>query len=193
VAAKKAVGREVSDLSCPAIGAMALPPSVRGSITLMILEPPMPSPVDPDLVLLRQAIALAEDAVRAGNHPFGAVARLADGRIVTALNTVGSDRDATRHAEMNLIHDCARAGLSLVGATMYASTEPCVMCAGGLYWAGVTRLVYGCSTVRLAAYAGGSLAVPCRTVLREGRRPIEICGPLLEAEAEAPHAGFWKH
>jgi tRNA(Arg) A34 adenosine deaminase TadA len=84
----------------------------------------------------------------------------------------------------------------LADCTMYASAEPCAMCAGSAYWAGVGRVVYGLSERDLGILIGPhpenlTMNLPCRVVLGSGQRPIEVVGPLLEAESRAVHEGFW--
>ena len=81
-------------------------------------------------------------------------------------------------------------------ATLYASTEPCSMCAGAAYWTGIGRVVYGMSNQRLFEFTGDtpgrtSFALPCRDILTHGSRPVTVVGPLLEDEAARSHAGFW--
>jgi tRNA(Arg) A34 adenosine deaminase TadA len=70
------------------------------------------------------------------------------------------------------------------------------MCAGAIYWAGITRVVFGLSEAGLAQMTGTdpenpTLDLPARTVLGAGQRAIEVIGPLLVEEAAAVHAGFW--
>ena len=82
-------------------------------------------------------------------------------------------------------------------ATLYSSAEPCAMCAGAIYWAGIGRLVYGLSEHRLRIVTGDhpenpTLDLPCREVFESGQRVTEVLGPLLEDEAEALHEGVWK-
>ena len=113
--------------------------------------------------------------------------------IARARNSVVFERDATAHAEMNALR--AIAGTSperLALATLYASTEPCVMCSGAIYWAGIGRVVYGCSAEALAHLAGERLVVPCRTIFVRSARPIDVIGPLLEDEATTVHHSFWR-
>ena len=64
----------------------------------------------------------------------------------------------------------------LAGCTLYSSAEPCAMCSGAIYWAGIGRLVYGQSEKDLKAATGAheenpTLDLPCRDRLR--RRPAE--------------------
>lgn len=140
---------------------------------------------------LRHAIDLAQQARKRGNHPFGAIIVLPDGAVIAAENTVVTGADCTCHAEVNAIRSGLRGRANLDHGTMYASTEPCAMCAGAIDWAGLSRIVFACSAVKLGEFTGGSLLVPCRDVLAKGRRSIEVIGPALEDVAAKVHEGFW--
>jgi tRNA(Arg) A34 adenosine deaminase TadA len=143
---------------------------------------------------LRRAFALAHRARAHGNHPFGAVLVIDGAVICEAENAVITNRDRSEHAELRLVRlaeqrvDAAK----LHRATVYASTEPCVMCAGALYWTGIARVVFGFSAIELGALAGPGLLIPCREVLARGARPVEVIGPLLADAARLPHQGFWR-
>ena len=152
---------------------------------------------DEDLV--RLTLEIARQARAAGNHPFGAILVGPDGAVLLqAGNAHGDAGDRTGHAERLLM---TRASLAytaafLAGCTMVASAEPCAMCAGSAYWAGVGRVVYGLSERDLGNLIGPhpenlTMNLPCRVVLGAGQRPIEVVGPLLEAESRAVHDGFW--
>ena len=154
-----------------------------------------------DAHYLRLALDVARQARAAGNHPFGAILVGSDGAILLqAGNAHGDAGDRTGHAERVLM---TRASLAypaefLAGCTMYASAEPCAMCAGAAYWAGVGRIVYGLSERDLRQLIGPhpenlTLDLPCRVVLNAGQRPVEVVGPLLEPEARAVHEGFWDY
>ncbi len=106
--------------------------------------------------------------------------------------------DSTAHAERLLCTAaCTSYGSDVLRhATLYSSAEPCAMCAGALYWAGIGRLVYGLSETRLRGLTGNhpenpTLDLPCRTVFEAGQRPVEVVGPLLEDEAASLHIGVW--
>lgn len=144
---------------------------------------------------LRRALELSHEAVARGDRPFGAVLADPGGRaLLEASNTQLTSGDLTGHAELNLVREAAaRLGpSSLEGATVYASGEPCAMCAGALYWSGVVRLVYALGAEAIYALTGDppdALRLGCREVLARGGRPVEVVGPLLESEAAAAFRG----
>lgn len=142
---------------------------------------------------LRRAIALAGDARGRGNHPFGAILVIDGAEAACAENTVLTERDPTAHAEMNLLRSLAGRfdAAALARAVLYASTEPCAMCSGGIYWIGIQSVVYGCSAGTLGALAGASLVIPCEAIFSRGKRAVQVLGPLLEDEAIVVHRGFW--
>jgi tRNA(Arg) A34 adenosine deaminase TadA len=158
------------------------------------------SAAERDEFFLRRSFDVARRALTHGNHPFGAI--LVDRKhtvLLEAENGYMPSHDGTAHAE-RLLATKACTTLSpdiLKDATLYSSAEPCAMCAGAIYWAGIGRLVYGLSEHRLRAVTGNhpenpTLDLPCRAVLASGQRPTEVVGPLLEDEAEALHEGVWK-
>jgi tRNA(Arg) A34 adenosine deaminase TadA len=151
------------------------------------------------LALLRRAIALAAESREAGQHPFGALLADAEGRILMeAGNGFHPHGDGTAHAERLL---ATRACVELppesrATATLYSSAEPCAMCSGAIYWAGIGRVVYGLSEARLKAMIGPNpenltMDLPCRQVFAAGQRLIAVEGPMLEDEAAVAHRGFW--
>ena len=143
---------------------------------------------------IRQAIDLARQARDGGNHPFGALLVL-DGQIVlTAKNSIAVDRDPTAHAETNLVAAAIRqlSRDELQRAILYTSCEPCTMCVGKMYWAGLRAVVYGLSSEELARLAGRDFLIPCRELFQRATESITVIGPLLEDEARAVHAGYWR-
>ena len=147
---------------------------------------------------LRQAIALAARARQNGNHPFGSIVVAPDGRVIEGLNTVVTESDPTGHAETNVVRLAARI-LScdeLRASTLYTSTEPCAMCAGAIYWAGIPRVVYALGEDALRAMVPAqdgepTMDLPCREVFARGGRRVDVAGPALVEEAAAVHDGFW--
>jgi len=137
---------------------------------------------------------LARSALAKGNHPFGALLVI-DGKVVlTAENTVNSDGDVTKHAELNLVSIASRKFDSemLNSSILYTSTEPCAMCTGAIFWAGISTIVFGCSAAKLGEIASGSFVVPSSELLKFGNRKVEVIGPIREEEGAEIHRNFWK-
>ena len=149
---------------------------------------------------LRVAINVARHSREHGNHPFGAILVDASGKpLLAAENSVITQKDATAHAEMNLMrgatwkYDTA----TLKGSTLYASGEPCPMCAGAIVWGNIRRVVYGMGMDAMYEMFGApddipSLKMYSRTVFESAPYPIEVIGPALEEEARVVHEGFWQ-
>lgn len=148
---------------------------------------------------LRLSFNIAKRARGNGNHPFGAVLVSGLGQVLLEVeNRFMPDRDMTAHAERLLATQASKqfAATVLSNCAIYSSAEPCAMCAGAIYWAGIGRVVYGLSERRLKAITGAhaenpTLDLPCRTVFAAGQRRVDVIGPLLEDEAAAIHADAW--
>jgi len=155
---------------------------------------------EPDGRYLRQAIAWSRTARERGNRPFGAVVVAEDGRLLAeAYCNTSETGDCTGHAETNAVRQLGprvdRAVLAQ--ATLYSSAEPCVMCAGAIFWSGIGRLVFGIDAVRLRVFRGEraeqrDAELSCRDVFAASPHRIDCIGPALIDEASAPHVGFWK-
>ena len=153
-----------------------------------------------DATYLRQAIALSRTARQRGNRPFGSVIVAPDGTVLGAgWNSNGESGDCTAHAEVQAIREaCQRHDrTALEQATLYASGEPCVMCAGAIFWANIRRVVYGIDDQRLRVFRGERLdqrdvELSCRDVFRAAPFAVECTGPSLVDEASQPHVGAWK-
>src|SRR5690349_18456446 len=153
-----------------------------------------------DEEFLRRSFEVARRSLVNGNHPFGAI--LVDENrnvLIESENGYLPAHDKTAHAERLLATQACRTlepGV-LLKATLYSSAEPCAMCAGAIYWAGIGRVVYGLSEHRLRALTGNhpenpTLDLPCREVFSRGQRPTAVIGPLLEEEAASVHDGVWE-
>lgn len=156
-------------------------------------------PADPaatgrDHDLLRRAYEIARSAGKNGNHPFGALLAR-DGEILAeAENDVVVSRDVTRHAETYLVSLAARRldPAALAASTLYTSTEPCLMCAGAIHWAGIRRVVYGASNVGMVRVLGETWhGIPVREALQRLGSGAEVVGPVLEAEGLRIHRECW--
>jgi len=156
--------------------------------------------VDADVVHLERSFEVAAAAREHGNNPFGALLVDAAGDVVVeAENTVLTTRDVTAHAELNLVREAfGRFDPAELGTmTLYASTEPCAMCAGAIFWSGIGRVVFALSSATFSSMVpdpGGAwtLEIPCRDVFARGGRATDVRGPLVEDRARAVHDGFWQ-
>lgn len=99
---------------------------------------------------LREALELAREAERGGEVPVGAVVVVGGHVLGRGRNSSIALSDPTAHAEILALREAAAAtgNYRLEHATMYATLEPCVMCAGALVAARITRLVFGARDLR---------------------------------------------
>lgn len=140
---------------------------------------------------MRRAFELARQAKARGNAPFGAVLVAADGRsLAEGENTATSAKDPTGHAELNLLRGLfARVdAATLPGACLYASGEPCPMCAAAIAWAAIGRVVYSVPSTRfgvlLSGRPGPSFTLRAHEVLASASLDVKVDGGLLQDEGE---------
>ena len=100
-----------------------------------------------DIFYMNKAIAEAKIAFEKDEVPVGAVIVSNDKVIARAHNLTEMLNDVTAHAEMQAITSAANylGGKYLKDCTLYVTLEPCQMCAGAMYWAQLSRLVFGAS------------------------------------------------
>ncbi|TAN12132.1 MAG: nucleoside deaminase [Chitinophagaceae bacterium] len=98
-----------------------------------------------DEKFMQQAILEAEKAVQADEVPVGAIIVLKDRIIARGYNQTEILNDCTAHAEMIALTSAFNflGSKYLPDATLYVTIEPCLMCAGALYWSKIGRIVYG--------------------------------------------------
>jgi tRNA(Arg) A34 adenosine deaminase TadA len=153
-----------------------------------------------DKTLLRLAFGVARKAREGGDHPFGSILSDSKGQVLmeqgNGFSSEGGDR--TAHAERLLASRAAKAYdvEFLSTCTLYTSAEPCAMCSGAIYWAGIGRVVFGQTEKDLKIQTGDheenpTLDLPCHIVFEAGQRPTEIVGPLLADEAAILQDEFW--
>jgi len=106
-----------------------------------------------DELWMEEALRCAQRALEAGEVPVGAVV-VCDGRIVgRGWNRNIAASDPTAHAEIIALRDAgATVGNHRLGdCELFATIEPCVMCAGALVHARIRRLVYGADDPKAGA------------------------------------------
>ncbi len=153
-----------------------------------------------DETLLRLAFEVARKARDGGDHPFGSILADSEGNVLmeqgNGYTSEGGDR--TAHAERLLASSAAKKYdvAFLATCTLYTSAEPCAMCSGAIYWAGIGRVVFGQTEKDLKIQTGDheenpTLDLPCHVVFSAGQRRTEIVGPLLANEAAKLQEEFW--
>ncbi len=103
--------------------------------------------------LMREALAMAQQARLANEVPVGAVV-VSNGEIIgRGFNAPISKNDPSAHAEIQALRDAAaRIGnYRLSDCTLYVTLEPCPMCAGAIMQARITRLIYGAADPKAGA------------------------------------------
>lgn len=154
-----------------------------------------------DIKNLKRCIEVSRQSRADGNTPFGALLADAEGNILFEQPNVEiTEKKCTGHAETQVAE---RASMMyskdfLASCTLYTTAEPCAMCAGAIYWAGIGRVVYGMTEKDLLSHTGSdpqnpTFDLPCREVFARGQKNIEVAGPfpeLVEEIAEV-HQGFW--
>ncbi len=143
-----------------------------------------------DETFMRLALAEARKALAAGEVPVGAVV-VRDGAVVaSAHNGPVGLRDPSAHAEILALRRAAAAegNYRLAGATLYVTIEPCLMCAGALIHARVSRLVFG------AADPKGGAVVSLYRALEDARlnHRVEVEGGVLAAECAEILSRFFR-
>ena len=98
-----------------------------------------------DEYFMKQALLEAEKAKEKGEVPVGAVVVVNNQIIARAHNLTEQLNDVTAHAEIQAVTAAADflGAKYLTGCTMYVTVEPCVMCAGDLYWSQIDKIVFG--------------------------------------------------
>lgn len=141
--------------------------------------------------LMRLALSLAQENVRRGGGPFGAVIARGGEVIATGVNRVTAAHDPTAHAEVQAIRAAAaRLGThDLSGCEIYASCEPCPMCLGAIYWARLSRLYYA-ATKDDAARAGFDDSLIYHELSLDAAARSLPSARLLPDEADGPFAAW---
>jgi tRNA(adenine34) deaminase len=148
---------------------------------------------------MREALAMAREAETAGEVPVGAVVAIGSEILGRGRNSAVGLHDPTAHAEILALRAAAAAigNYRLENATVYATLEPCAMCAGALVAARVERLVFGARDLRFGGVRSkfriaDSAVLNHRVEVVEGVLAVE-CVELLQRFFERRRLDLRRH
>lgn len=139
---------------------------------------------DRDIELLRRCVEIAEEALDAGDEPFGSLLADGEGRILREDRNRVAGGDRTQHPEFALARWAANnmTPEARANATVYTSGEHCPMCAAAHGWVGLGRIVYASSSAQLVSWLRdlGLRAPPVNAL------PIKEIAPQVIVEGPVP-------
>jgi tRNA(adenine34) deaminase len=122
-----------------------------------------------DEYFMQKALQEAQTAYDKGEVPIGAVIVVQNQIIARSHNLTEQLTDVTAHAEMQCITAAANfiGGKYLKGCTIYITLEPCVMCAGALYWSQIDKVVFGASEPK-RGFRSTNIGLHPKTIIESG-------------------------
>ena len=146
--------------------------------------------MDNDEKFMRIALKEAEKALRKDEVPIGAVIVLEGSVIAKAHNRPVSTSDPCAHAEILVMRRAGKTigNYRLSGAALYVTVEPCIMCAGAIVHARISRLVFGARDPK-----NGGVSSLYR-ILNDGRlnHSVEVKRGVLEEQCASILSGFFR-
>ncbi|HCF30579.1 MAG TPA: tRNA-specific adenosine deaminase [Cyanobacteria bacterium UBA11049] len=127
---------------------------------------------------------LALSEAKKGDSPYGAVIVKDNEVVAKGYNTVRRDSDPSAHAEMNVIRSLTTKiqNTSLEGYTIYATGEPCPMCATACVWTGLAEIIIGASIEDLISINSSQVRISCEEIIAKSFRDIKVTKGLLREE-----------
>ena len=127
---------------------------------------------------------LALSEAKKGDSPYGAVIVKDNEVVAKGYNTVRRDSDPSAHAEMNAIRSLTTKiqNPSLEGYTIYATGEPCPMCATACVWADLAEIIIGASIEDLISVNQSQVRISCEEIIAKSFKNIKVTKGLLREE-----------
>jgi len=159
--------------------------AIRTSLCKNSIEPDKKMNIFTDDYFMKMALKEAKIAFEESEVPVGAVITIGNKIIAKGHNMTERLTDVTAHAEMQCITAASTylGGKYLKGCTLYVTLEPCVMCAGAIYWSQIDRLVYGARDEK-RGYTTHQLSLHPKT---------EVCSGVLSTECSRLIIDFFKN
>lgn len=145
---------------------------------------------DKDMIYLRRCVALATEALEAGDEPFGSVLVDADGQVLCEDRNRANSVDATYHPEIAVAKWAAEnmTADARAKAVVYTSGEHCAMCSAAHAWAGLDRIVYISSSKQLGEWMdemGVTSTSPINSLsIQEVAPNVPVEGPIAGLDEE---------
>ena len=126
---------------------------------------------------------LALSEAKKGDSPYGAVIVKDNEVVAKGYNTVRRDSDPSAHAEMNAIRSLTtKIQNPLEGYTIYATGEPCPMCATACVWTGLAEIIIGASIEDLILVNQSQVRISCEEIIAKSFKNIKVTKGLLREE-----------
>ena len=142
---------------------------------------------------MRMAIRMSVENVERGGGPFAALI-VRDGEIVaTGINSVAEENDPTAHAEINAIRAATQKfqRFKLNDCVLFTTCEPCPMCLGAVYWAGISQIYYGNSREDAGKYGFDDSHIYQQIDMDIDKRQVRFTRILGKEAIEA--FNYWDH
>lgn len=138
-----------------------------------------------DETYMQMAIEKCREGIAAGQTPFGACIVLNGEVVALEHNVVWHTTDITAHAEVNAIRKACKKlnTISLKGAVIYSTCEPCPMCFSAIHWAGISRIVYGAGISDASDAGFNELPISNQQLRELGKTEVDITDGVLRDEA----------
>ncbi len=139
----------------------------------------------PDPEYMRLAIAEArKNLINLEGGPFGACLVKGEKVIAVARNTVLAHKDATCHAEVNVIRKASRRLKDhyLSGCVIYSTTEPCPMCFSAIHWSKIEAVYFGTAIKDVKKLGFDELRISCKKMKAAGKSRVKVISGFLTKE-----------
>ena len=136
---------------------------------------------------MRMAIRMSVENIERGGGPFAALI-VKNGEVVsTGINSVAEENDPTAHAEINAIRSATQKlqRFKLTDCVLFTTCEPCPMCLGAVYWAGIPAIYYGNSREDAGKYGFDDSHIYSQIGLAIDRRQVRFTRILGKEAIEA--------
>ncbi|HEM8137629.1 TPA: nucleoside deaminase [Providencia rettgeri] len=147
-----------------------------------------------DIQFMTRTLAVATDAAKKGNEPFGAILVKSNQIVMIGENHIHTESDPTYHAEIGLIRKfCSEHKITdLSEYTLYTSCEPCCMCSGAMVWSQLGRMVYSLSHDELAEIAGFNIMLGSDEIFAKSPFKPTVVKGILKEHATTIYKQYFK-